>query len=84
MLPATAPGRNTPNWIQNLPRLDRYATALIPERLRHIWEAWFVETDGNCLWRALAKALWDCDQFWPHLKARKKNEATGATGWRNW
>ncbi|CAN0127256.1 unnamed protein product, partial [Pylaiella littoralis] len=53
MLPATAPGRNTPN----LPRLDRYATALIPERLRHIWEAWFVETDGNCLWRALAKAL---------------------------
>jgi len=33
-----------------------------------VCRAFYVEGDGNCLWRSISHGLWGTDYFWPHVK----------------
>lgn len=41
---------------------------VLTPNLRKTFAALWVEGDGNCFWRASAKALWGSDDYWCHLK----------------
>jgi len=47
---------------------DGSATRVLPLELRQVCRAFYVEGDGNCLWRSISHGLWGTDYFWPHVK----------------
>ncbi|CAN0422849.1 unnamed protein product, partial [Laminaria digitata] len=40
----------------------------LPVELREEFCAFYVEGDGNCLWRSISHGLWGTDYFWSHVK----------------
>lgn len=45
------------------------ATKILTKDMRKKgWVALYVSGDGNCIWRLLAKFLWDYDEHWIHVK----------------
>ncbi|CAN0378566.1 unnamed protein product, partial [Laminaria digitata] len=47
---------------------DSNATQVLPVELREEFYAFYVEGDGNCLWRSIFHGLWGTDYFWSHVK----------------
>ncbi|CAB1099412.1 unnamed protein product [Ectocarpus sp. CCAP 1310/34] len=47
---------------------DPKATMILTPELRKTFVALWVEGDGNCFWRSMAKALWGTDEYWRQLK----------------
>lgn len=60
------------HWFPRMPlceqKYDPKATMILTPELRKTFVALWVEGDGNCFWRSVARSLWGTDEYWRQLK----------------